>query len=74
MRRRRQPDVGDSGGGDVVDLAHHHVVPPAALLPRLPVEALPQNSDQNSVQNIHDRGTYDLKIMLTVTDNRHDLT
>ena len=30
----------DAGGGDVVDLPHQEVVPPAALLPRLPVERL----------------------------------
>ena len=40
VRWRRQPDVGDSDGGDVVHLPHHLVVPPAALIPRLPVETL----------------------------------
>ena len=42
VRRRREPDVRDAGGGDVVDLPHQEVVPPAALLPRLPVEPLNQ--------------------------------
>ena len=40
VRRRREPDVRDAGGGDVVDLPHQEVVPPAALLARLPVERL----------------------------------
>ncbi|BAH94350.1 Os08g0473800, partial [Oryza sativa Japonica Group] len=40
VRRRRQPDVGDPGLGDVVDLAFQHVVPATLLLPRLPVETL----------------------------------
>ena len=30
----------DAGGGDVVDLPRQEVVPPAALLARLPVERL----------------------------------
>ena len=42
VRRRREPDVRDAGGGDVVDLPQQEVVPPAALLPRLPVEPLNQ--------------------------------
>jgi hypothetical protein len=48
VRRWRQPDVRDSCGGDVIDLPHHHVVPPAALLPRLPVEPLQQDAINRS--------------------------
>ncbi|CAM0943928.1 unnamed protein product [Alopecurus aequalis] len=40
VRRRWEPDLRDAGGGDVVHLAQQEVVPPAALLPRLPVETL----------------------------------
>ncbi len=46
VRRRREPDVGDAGCGDVVHLAHQEVVPPAILLPRLPVESLHHHQTQ----------------------------
>jgi hypothetical protein len=40
LRRRWEPDVRDARGRDVIHLAHQEVVPPAILLPRLPVETL----------------------------------
>jgi hypothetical protein len=40
LRRWWEPDVRDARGGDVIYLAHQEVVPPAILLPRLPVETL----------------------------------
>jgi hypothetical protein len=42
VRRRREPDVGDAGLGDVVHLAHQEFVPSPVLLPGFPVEALMQ--------------------------------
>ena len=55
LRRRWEPDVRDAGGSDVVHLAHQEVVPPAILLPRLPVETLSQNSKLSPEK--HDRCT-----------------
>lgn len=51
VRRRRQPDVRDAGGDDVVDLPHQQVVPPSALPPRLPVEPLKRT--QQLVQKLN---------------------
>uniref|UniRef100_J3MY47 Uncharacterized protein n=1 Tax=Oryza brachyantha TaxID=4533 RepID=J3MY47_ORYBR len=53
VRRRREPDVRDPGRGDVVDAAMEEVVPPALLLPRLPVEPLHQKHCKSHV-NIHE--------------------